>query len=64
MDKNLATCTPTDLLVHMESHWLPNHAARRDAHARLMIQAMMNGMSNKIQNTDKPLEKMTKIHKK
>jgi len=26
MGKNLATCTPADLLVYMESHWLPNHA--------------------------------------
>ena len=26
MEKNLATCTPTDLLVYMESHCLPNHA--------------------------------------
>ena len=26
MEKNLATCTPADLLVYMESHWLPNHA--------------------------------------
>ena len=26
MEKDLATCTPADLLVYMESHWLPNHA--------------------------------------
>jgi hypothetical protein len=26
MEKSLATCTPADLLVYMESHWLPNHA--------------------------------------
>ena len=26
MEKHLATCTPADLLVYMESHWLPNHA--------------------------------------
>ncbi len=26
MEKNLATCTPADLLVYIESHWLPNHA--------------------------------------
>lgn len=25
-EKSLATCTPADLLVYMESHWLPNHA--------------------------------------
>ncbi len=25
-EENLATCTPADLLVYMESHWLPNHA--------------------------------------
>ena len=23
---DLATCTPADLLVYMQSHWLPNHA--------------------------------------
>ena len=26
MEKKLATCTPADLLVCMESQWLPNHA--------------------------------------